>query len=77
MKDFYDFMNDSPFWKKILFSILICFIFGFAWNIRENFNNDLLSFFLEFICFLTGYILMDRYAYWIYKNSIKKDNKNE
>lgn len=77
MKDFYKFLDDSPFWKKIWFSILICFIFGFAWNIREIFNNEIISIILEFICFLTGYILMDRYAYWLYKNSVKKDNKNE
>lgn len=77
MKDFFDFINNAPFWKQTWFSILVCFIFGFAWNIREIFNNDIISIILEFICFLTGYILMDRYAYWLYKNSVKKDNKNE
>ena len=69
MKTYNDFITNVPFWKKIWFGVLVCLIFGVAWNIRYIFNNDLLSFFLEFICFLTGYILMDRYAYWIYKNN--------
>ena len=69
MKTYNDFITNVPLWKKMWFSILVCLIFGVACDIRYIFNNDLLSFFLEFIFFFIGFMTMDRYAYWIYKNN--------
>ena len=69
MKTYNDFITNVPFWKKVWFSVLVAFIFGVAWNIREIFNNDIISIILEFICFFISIVALDRYGYWLYKNN--------
>lgn len=71
MKKYNDFICDSPFWKRVWFGVLIAFIYGVAWNIKEIINDNIISNILQIIFFFIGAVTLDRYAYWIYKNNIK------
>ena len=76
MKDYCDIISDSPFIKRVVFNVSIALTFGLGWHMNK-FNNESPFGILQFICFLIGFVLLDRYAYWIYKNSVKKNNKNK